>query len=102
MSNGWKWTKRILTGLLILVLALTVLTYAVGGFAKSRLVRENPPPGQMVDVGGYEMHLHCTGEGSPTVILEAGMNDFYVSWVKVQPEIAKTTRVCSYDRAGLG
>jgi len=102
MSNIWKWTKPIIAGLLILVLVLTVLTYVVGGFAKSKLVRENPPPGQMVDVGSHQMHLYCTGEGRPTVILESGMNDFYLSWVMVQPEIAKTTRVCSYDRAGLG
>ena len=48
------------------------------------------------------MHIYCTGQGSPTVILEAGLNDFFVSWSKVQPEIAGVTRVCSYDRAGLG
>ena len=48
------------------------------------------------------MHIDCTGEGSPTVILESGLGDTYVSWRKVQPEIAKFARVCSYDRAGLG
>jgi len=53
-------------------------------------------------VGGYKMHIHCTGQGSPTVILASGMSDFSVSWAYVQPEIAKYTRVCSYDRAGLG
>jgi len=48
------------------------------------------------------MHIYCSGQGSPTVILEAGLNDFFVSLPKVQPEIARVTRVCSYDRAGLG
>ena len=48
------------------------------------------------------MHIDCTGQGSPTVVLESGLGDTYVSWRKVQPEIAKFTRVCSYDRAGLG
>ncbi|HKO19536.1 MAG TPA: alpha/beta hydrolase, partial [Acidobacteriaceae bacterium] len=65
-------------------------------------LRENPPPGQLVDVGGYRMHIHCTGQGSPTVILDSGLADSSLSWFKVQPEIARFTRVCSYDRAGLG
>jgi pimeloyl-ACP methyl ester carboxylesterase len=102
MNKFWKWTKRIMAGLLILVLVLTALTYAAGSFAKRQLVRENLPPGQLTNVGEYNMHIYCTGEGSPTVILEAGLNDFYVAWSKVQPEVAKATRVCSYDRAGLG
>lgn len=102
MSTFWKWTKRIMTGLLILILVLTTLTYAAGVFAKSKLVRGNLPPGQLTDVGGYNIHLYCVGQGGPTVILEAGLNDFHVSWSKVQAEIAKTARVCSYDRAGLG
>jgi pimeloyl-ACP methyl ester carboxylesterase len=55
-----------------------------------------------VDAGGFKMHLYCTGEGSPTVILAAGLTGFYVSWAKVQPEVARWTRVCSYDRSGLG
>jgi len=48
------------------------------------------------------MHIHCTGEGSPTVILDSGLGDSYVTWLGVQSQIAKFTRVCSYDRAGLG
>jgi pimeloyl-ACP methyl ester carboxylesterase len=56
----------------------------------------------MVDVGGYEMHIHCTGEGSPTVILEAGWSDFSLLWTYVQAGAANITRVCSYDRAGNG
>jgi pimeloyl-ACP methyl ester carboxylesterase len=55
-----------------------------------------------VDVNGHKTHLYCTGEGSPTVILAAGLDDFSIFWSQVQPEISKSTRVCSYDRAGLG
>jgi pimeloyl-ACP methyl ester carboxylesterase len=55
-----------------------------------------------VDIGGYELYLNCTGSGSPTVILEAGYNDVAETWSLVQPEVAWLTRVCSYDRAGLG
>jgi len=56
----------------------------------------------LIDIGGYKLHLDCRGVGSPTVILEAGLNDFSVSWAWVQPEVARFTRVCTYDRAGLG
>ena len=89
-------------GIPVLILFLAAFMWMVGAQAKSKLAKQNPPPGQLVDAGGFKMHLYCTGEGSRPVILEAGMNDFYVSWAKVQPEISKFTRVCSYDRAGLG
>ncbi|HVX67833.1 MAG TPA: alpha/beta hydrolase, partial [Bryobacteraceae bacterium] len=61
-----------------------------------------PPPGKLVDVGGFRMHLYCAGEGSPAVILDSGLSDAWLHWYKVQPEVAATTRVCAYDRAGLG
>jgi pimeloyl-ACP methyl ester carboxylesterase len=56
--------------------------------------------GEMVDVGGRRLHLNCTGSGSPTVIVENGGGSFSVEWALVQPEIAKHTRICTYDRAG--
>src|SRR5215510_15566103 len=64
-----------------------------------------PPPGKLIDVGGWRLHLNCTGEvraSQPTVILEAGMGDFSAEWSLVQPGVAKFARVCSYDRAGDG
>lgn len=59
-------------------------------------------PGKLVDVGGRKLHLHCSGSGAPTVILIAGGSAFSIDWSLVQPAVAATTRVCSYDRAGLG
>jgi pimeloyl-ACP methyl ester carboxylesterase len=56
-------------------------------------------PGQMIDIGGYRLHIDCTGKGSPVVILENGLGDNFADWALVQPEIAKFTKVCSYDRA---
>jgi pimeloyl-ACP methyl ester carboxylesterase len=64
-----------------------------------------PPPGRLVDVGGWRLHLNCTGEvrpAQPTVILETGIGDFSVEWSLVQPRVAAFARVCSYDRAGDG
>jgi pimeloyl-ACP methyl ester carboxylesterase len=58
------------------------------------------PPGRLVDLGGYRLHLYCTGQGSPTVVLSAGAGDFATDWALVQPEVAKHTRACSYDRSG--
>jgi pimeloyl-ACP methyl ester carboxylesterase len=61
-----------------------------------------PAPGRMIDVGGRQLHFICSGTVSPTVVLEAGASSFAIDWSLVQPEIAKATRVCSYDRAGFG
>jgi pimeloyl-ACP methyl ester carboxylesterase len=64
-----------------------------------------PPPGRLVDIGGWRLHLNCTGtakESQPTVILEAGIGDFSVEWSLVQPGVARFARVCSYDRADDG
>ena len=64
-----------------------------------------PAPGKLVDVGGWRLHLNCTGEArpsQPTVILESGKGDFSVEWSLVQPGVASFARVCSYDRAGDG
>jgi pimeloyl-ACP methyl ester carboxylesterase len=64
-----------------------------------------PAPGRLVDVTGYRLHIYCMGEnqeGSPTVILEQGAGGISAAWARVQPEIAKVTRVCAYDRAGMG
>jgi len=63
--------------------------------------QEIPPniPGQMIDIGGYRLHINCTGKGSPAVILENGLGDNYADWALVQPKVAEFTRVCSYDRA---
>ena len=55
-----------------------------------------------VDVDGHHLYIHCTGTGSPAVILEAGYHDTAGTWSLVKPEIATFTRACAYDRAGLG
>ena len=78
----------------------------VAGWVASALLAQQsdlpPPPGQLIDIGGRKLHAICSGQGSPTVVLEAGASSFAIDWTLVQPEIARTTRVCSYDRAGMG
>ncbi|HTT19273.1 MAG TPA: alpha/beta hydrolase [Candidatus Sulfotelmatobacter sp.] len=94
--------KRVALILLSLLLVLLVTGYLYENISEARDRRFNPMPGRLVDVGGHRMHIYCTGDGSPTVVLDSGLGDSYLSWHKVQAEIAKFTRVCSYDRAGLG
>ena len=67
----------------------------------TRDARHFPPPGRLVDVGGYRLHIHSLADGQPTVVLESGIGASSLSWRPVQTEVAKSTRVCSYDRAGL-
>ena len=69
--------------------------------AQGELSKGYQPPGRLIDVGGRKLHLHCSGKGSPTVILMAGGGAFSIDWALVQPRVAENTRVCSYDRAGL-
>ena len=69
--------------------------------AEGQLSPGYPPPGRLIDVGSRKLHLQCSGQGSPTVILIAGGSAFSVDWALVQPRVADGTRVCSYDRAGL-
>jgi pimeloyl-ACP methyl ester carboxylesterase len=56
----------------------------------------------MVEVGGYSLHTNCVGQGSPTVVLDAGTGEMWADWVLVQREVSDTARVCAYDRAGMG
>jgi pimeloyl-ACP methyl ester carboxylesterase len=64
--------------------------------------RRFPPLGQLIDVGGHRLHIYCMGEGSTTIILDHLGDGNSVEWALVQPELAKTTRACAYDRAGFG
>lgn len=93
--------RRLLQAAAVLMfLVLAGATYQ--GVATALERREFPHPGRLVDVGGHQLHLYCTGEGTPTVVLEAPAAGSSAVWGWIQPDVAETTRVCSYDRAGLG
>ena len=86
-----KMTQRVCWSATLLV-AFTVSSY-------SQAV--NPaPPGKMVDLGGYRIHLYCTGSGEQTIVLSPGGGDFSFVWYLVQQQVQTFARVCSYDRAG--
>ena len=72
----------------------------IGVFA---LAADHTPPGRMLEVEGRQkMHLRCSGQGSPAVILDAGLGGSISDWALLQPLVARYTTVCSYDRAGNG
>ena len=121
---GWVWPPIVLAGIFWMVMhsrrqlrsrtrrwmlypMFGVLTLAAlgGGY---ETVQESldraayPMPGQLIDVGGHRLHLNCVGTGSPTVILEAGFGGDSTNWAWIAPEVAHDTRVCVYDRAGVG
>jgi pimeloyl-ACP methyl ester carboxylesterase len=90
---------------LSLVLFFAVAITACTGFntiARLWFHAHHPTPGQTYLVDGYKMYIECTGSGSPTIVLDAGLGNDSTIWAQVQPALAKTTRVCAYDRAGFG
>ena len=94
----WRGLTRVIIFILILAIAGTV--YQTAATEADR--RDYPPPGNLIGVDGFKMHIHCEGKGEPTVILEAMSGGTSASWGWIQPEIQKEARVCVYDRAGFG
>jgi pimeloyl-ACP methyl ester carboxylesterase len=97
-----RWTGVALLGLVVVLLMLAVVGAIYQAVATERAERAYPPPGEMVDVGGYSVHIDCVGQGSPTAVLDAGTGEMSANWALVQREVSHTTRVCAYDRAGMG
>src|SRR5919107_5263348 len=97
-----RWTGKTLLWLVVALLVLAVSGTIYQAIATELAERAYPPPGEMVDMGGYSLHIDCVGQGNPTVVLDAGSGEMSAHWVRVQREVSDTTRVCAYDRAGMG
>jgi pimeloyl-ACP methyl ester carboxylesterase len=67
-----------------------------------RLIAQNPAPGRFYSVEGRRMYINCAGAGSPAIVIESGLSSDSLGWYGVQRDLARTTRVCAYDRSGLG
>src|ERR1035437_8394133 len=85
-ESGRPWLRILVRCLLILVILLAVSGFFYENISEARYRRFHPMPGQLVDVGGYRMHIYCLGQEAPPVILDSGLGDSYVSWSKVQPQ----------------
>lgn len=98
-------TGRILLGLLTMLIVLGALGAVYESRARAQELSRVSPPGQLVDVVSHRLHMVCLGEkaaGRPTVILEAGVGGWSMHWRAFQRQVAPFSRVCAYDRAGLG
>jgi pimeloyl-ACP methyl ester carboxylesterase len=74
---------------------------AISFIADAQIAPQIPaPPGKLISIGGHQMQLNCTGTGSPTVVVEAGIGDISTDWVFIQTAVGKFTRICTYDRVG--
>ena len=97
-----KMIGKFLFGLLILLVILVAFGLIREAILRKNYRSEYPAPGEMVTIGDHDIHLNCAGEGSPTVVFEADLDQYgSLSWDPVQKEISKLTRACSYDRAGI-
>ena len=88
---------------LVVVFLIFILTGTVYESVAEAVENQTIPlVGQLVDVGGFRLHINCAGAGSPTVVVDTGVGDWSTSWVGIQGQVAKKTRICIYDRAGYG
>jgi pimeloyl-ACP methyl ester carboxylesterase len=123
-AAGWVWPPALLalavwmtlrirrslaprSGRWALYPVVAVLAFAAVGGAGETIARVSarhpyPKPGQSNDVGGNRLHHDSAGSGSPTVVLRSGLGEFSASWARIAPAVARTTRVCAYDRVGQG
>lgn len=94
--------KRVGLALAVFVVGPPLAGSLHQAFEDATFVRRFTPPGTLVDIGGRRIHVHCEGEGAPTVVLTHGLAGSSVNWAVIAPQIATHTRTCVWDRAGYG
>jgi pimeloyl-ACP methyl ester carboxylesterase len=99
MLSPWQW---IMSGTALFGISLPMAGFIYEARAERRDAEEKTAPGQMVDVGGHRLHLHCKGAGGPTVVIEQGAAEPARLWRPIQDRVAQFAHVCTYDRAGYG
>jgi pimeloyl-ACP methyl ester carboxylesterase len=94
--------RRTLAAVLATLLAVATIGAAIQFVLERRDLARVPPPGRLVDIGGYRLHLWCRGIGTPTVVMDAGLGDTSLVWNYVLDGVSMFTQACAYDRAGQG
>jgi len=103
LTKSLTWIPRFALWLVLIVVIFLAIGYIYQRRTTAADFVQFPPSGQRVDVGGYSLHIYCTGDvDGPTVVVDTGMGDFSTSWQGIQPEVSKSARICTYDRAGYG
>lgn len=98
----FRWIGKLLFGLVILFFGLVAIGVIRESITRANYLTEFPAPGKMVTINSHAIHLNCIGSGSPTVVFESDLDQYgSLIWLHVQEEIGKSTRACSYDRAGI-
>ncbi len=85
--------------------AAALITWVLAALLAMGRVAAHPlgePPGRLVDLGGYRLHLYCQGNGGPPIIIDTGLGGTSLEWEEVMRELAPYGQVCVYDRAGYG
>lgn len=97
-----RWVKRVAVAAACLLAIVVVSGASFEAVMRHRAARDYPAPGRLVDIGGRRLQIDCRGSGSPTVVLESGLDNLgSLSWAAVHDSLARTTRVCAYSRAGM-
>ncbi|MEJ2095493.1 MAG: alpha/beta hydrolase, partial [Gammaproteobacteria bacterium] len=86
----------------MLFLSLCILLFSPSLNAQDTRPVISGMPGKLYNIGTHRLHLFCTGQGSPTVIIDSGLGGFSLEWQTVQESVSRKVRICSYDRAGYG
>jgi pimeloyl-ACP methyl ester carboxylesterase len=84
----------------MLLLLLFIITNLI--FTNNALAKDKHYPGKLINVGTHRLHINCTGNGTPSIIIDSGIGGFSLEWFKIQNNLSNDVRVCSYDRAGYG
>jgi len=103
-ERPWPTARKFFERIALSLVAIGFLAVGLSSGINALLLhRERAPmPGRLVSVNGHRMRIECTGSGSPTLVLDAGLGNDGLIWSAVQPALSQTTQVCSYDRAGMG
>ena len=97
-----RWAKRIALGVACLTVIVVSSSAGFEATMRTRTARRYPVQGRLIDIGGRKLQLDCRGTGSPTVVLESGLDHLgSLSWAAVHDSLARITRVCAYSRAGI-
>ena len=103
VSRKWQRViERIVLSVVVLIAVAIAGSASYNAAALHWFRAHNPPQGNFYTVNGHRMHMVCTGSGSPSIVLDAGLGNDALIWGGLQPELSKTTQVCAYDRAGFG
>lgn len=97
-----KWVRRFLAWSLGVIFILLVAGVTYQQLATAADLEKYPPYGELVQVGEHKLHIHCIGEGRPTIVVDNGGGNWSMTWLALQDRLAQQTQVCVYDRAGLG